>query len=522
MINKSIKQDLVAGFSVFLLALPLCLGIAMASHFPPSAGLISAIIGGMLASFFGGAKLSIKGPAAGLIVIALGAVLELGQGDFQLGYERALAVGVVAALLQIGIALGRKAIIAEIMPPSVIHGMLAAIGVIIVAKQFYVMIGLHPMSTSIFELIYDMPAAFLNANPLIFMIGILALVITIVWPRIKQFNWVPSSMVVILLVIPLSLYFGIAKEHAYSFMGSQYSLSEHLLVKLPNNFVEAIQFPDFSYLLTFASIKYIIMFTLVGSIESLLTVVAIDSIKLQKKGSDLNKDLLAVGVGNLCSALLGGLPMISEIVRSKANIEYGAQSEKANFFHGTFMLISVIALVPLINLIPLSALAALLVYIGIKLASPREFYHVYKIGLDQLIIFMTTLIVTLVEDLLIGVLTGIAVKVVLHLIRGNNPYRLLKPTLITKSQDHDLVIKVDGPLTFMSYLRLKRTIFSCDVQKYKVILDLTGTTFIDHTVILKLESLKSEFGQDHIIIKGQEGLLPLYGHTQSSRKQARL
>lgn len=515
---NTIKKDLIAGFSVFLLALPLCLGIALASHFPPSAGLISAIIGGILASFLGGAKLSIKGPAAGLIVIALGAVLELGQGDFELGYERALAVGVMAALLQIIIALGRKAVIAEIMPPSVIHGMLSAIGVIIVVKQFYVLIGLHPTSPSIFELLYYAPVAMMKANPIILFIGLSALFITIIWPKIKKLEMIPSSIVVIGIVVPLSIYFDISSEHSYSFMGNMYTLNEHLLVQLPKNITDAIQFPDFSYLFTLASIKYIIMFTLVGSIESLLTVVAIDSIKPGQKCSDLNKDLLAVGVGNLFSALMGGLPMISEIVRSKANIEYGATSEKANFFHGTFMLVAVIALVPVINLIPLAALAALLVYIGLKLASPREFYHVYKIGIDQLLLFMTTLIITLVEDLLIGVLSGLVVKIILHSIRGNNPYRLIKPTIIALHKNSDWTIKVNGPLTFLAYLRLKREILSCDIEKNIVNIDLSDASFVDHTMMLKLDTLQREFGEGNIRIKGKEFLCPLYQHEQASRK----
>lgn len=221
------------------------------------------------------------------------------------------------------------------------------------------------------------------------------------------------------MIIPLSIFLNLSVAHEYTFLGNSYSLGPSLLINLPHQFFDAIRFPDFSFIMSPLSLKFIIIFALVGSIESLLTVCAVDSMTRDSSphssGSDLNKDLLAVGVGNLLSALIGGLPMISEIVRSKANIDYGATSAKANFFHGLFMLIAVLLLPQVMNLIPLSALAALLVFVGFKLASPSTFIHAYKEGKAQFMIFCATLIVTLLSDLLIGVATGIFLSYILHL-----------------------------------------------------------------------------------------------------------
>lgn len=412
-----LKNDLIAGFNVFLIALPLCLGIAIASNFPPSAGILSAVVGGLVTSFFGGARLSIKGPAAGLIAITLAAVNELGGQDLQLGYERTLAVGVIAAVIQILIALMRKAVIAKIIPSSVIHGMLAAIGVIIVSKQSYVMMGLTAESSKPLEQMFHLPAKLFQLNPLIFLLGLIALGIMTLWPYIKKVAIIPESLMILFIIIPLSLFLNLTIEHSYTFMGNTYLVGPEQLINLPAHFFDAIRFPDFSAILTPISLKFIMMFALIGSIESLLTVCAVDTMNPLSPPSNLNKDLGAVGIGNLLSALIGGLPMISEIVRSKANIDFGAKTAKANFFHGLFMLIAVIGLPMVVNLIPLSALAALLVFVGIKLASPREFYHAYKSGMDDFLVFFTTFLVTLFSDLLMGVFSGILLKLIFYVVR---------------------------------------------------------------------------------------------------------
>lgn len=513
-----LKHDLIAGLSVFLLALPLCLGIALASQFPPSAGIITAIAGGIITSFLSGAKLTIKGPAAGLIVIVSASVIELGQGDLFTGYKRTLAVGVVAALLQIILAVRKKAIFAEMMPPSVIHGMLSAIGVIIIAKQSYVLIGTRPETTGIFNLLIAFPLQLANSNPIILTIGVLTLGLVLFWPKIKKLNSIPATIIVIALTIPISVYFHIQDTHTYHLFYNDYILDHSMLVSLPNHFLHAIHFPDFSHVLSFTSLKYILMFTLVGSIESLLTACAVDSITKPEKEADLNKDLLGLGIANLCTSFIGGLPMIAEIVRSKANIEYGAKSAKSNLFHGLFMLIAALALTPYINLIPLSALAALLIYVGFKLASPKAFIYAYKVGKDQFLIFMATFIITLLLDLLTGVIAGVLLELLIHLFRGNNLNNLFKPMVRLEQSTEATTIIAGGALTFAGYLKLKHMIAQALKKNNPVIIDLSNTHFVDHAIMAKLHSLKELTRNTLFIITGTGHLKPFSEHNLSSRK----
>jgi MFS superfamily sulfate permease-like transporter len=492
--SSTLKYDLKAGFSVFLLALPLCLGIAIASNFPPIAGIITAIIGGAISSFLGSSRLTIKGPAAGLIVIALGAVNELGGGDLVLGYKKALAVGVAAALLQILFSLFRWAKIVELMPASVIHGMLAAIGIIIISKESHVMMGIKPQATKPFSLLAEIPQSAMNLNMPIFLIGLLSLLIAFLWPKIKKLNLIPASIVVLVFAIPLALVF---------------KVDASFLVSLPKNLISAFTFPDFSSLWTTTSLKYIIMFALVGSIESLLTVCAIDNLDPEKKKSDLNRDLMSVGVGNLISSLVGGLPMISEVVRSKANIDYEAKSKNSNIFHGLFLLLSV-AIVPwLLMKIPLSALSALLVLTGIGLASPSNFKHAYEIGRDQFLLFVSTLIITLMTDLLIGVAFGILINMILHLLRGVKLKDFYTLQFEKRNQENSITIIPWGSLVFTSYLKLTNVLDKQLKESNNVILDLSDVHAVDYTIQDKLRTTY----QDQIKIVGLEN------HTSESFHQ---
>lgn len=521
---KHLKTDIIAGFNVFLLALPLCLGIAIASQFPPTSGIIAAIIGGIITSFFSGSPLSIKGPAAGLIAITLAAVDQLGGSDLMMGYERTLAVGVVAAFLQILIALMRKAVLAEIIPPSVIHGMLAAIGVIIVSKQSYVILGLQPGSASTLNLILHFPEAISQMNPLIFLLGLFSVILLIVWPRFKKLAVIPSTLIMLITLIPVVLFFNMNVEHDYIFGNRIYNLGPEFLIHIPHNLTEAIHLPDFSAILSPISVKFIILFTLVGSLESLLTVFALDGIQKNTKPSDVNKDLLAVGIGNFLSACIGGLPMISEVVRSKANVEFGAKTAKSNFFHGFFMFTAVLLLSSVLNLIPLAALAALLVFVGIKLASPKEFIDAYKIGLDQLCIFCTTFIFTLLSDLLIGVVSGILLKLIFHVARNRQLLPLFAPKLNVMYQNGVLSIYVNGPLIFIGYAAFLNTIEknienmnkrNLEVSELRIF--LSGVTFLDHTILKKLDALPEKFPGIEVVIDENKALIPFYKHPMSSR-----
>ena len=484
---STFKYDLKAGFSVFLLALPLCLGIAMASNFPPIAGIITAIVGGIVSSFVGSSRLTIKGPAAGLIVIALGAVNELGGGDLTLGYKRAIAVGVVAAIVQILFAIFRMAKVAEIMPPSVIHGMLAAIGIIIIAKQTHVALGVKATAKGPIGLLLEIPHGFLNMNPEIFLIGIASLLIVLLWPKFKKLKDIPASIIVLLIAIPLAFVFDLSHEHHYQIFGYDYIVGPNFLINLPGQVLSAITLPDFGVITSATSIKYIIMFALVGSIESLLTVCAVDNLDPERRKSDLNKDLLSVGIGNLICSFLGGLPMISEIVRSKANIDYEAKSKNANVLHGIFLLLSIALLPWLLIKIPLSALAALLVFTGLRLAAPSTFKHTLEIGPDQLILFLTTLIVTLLTDLLMGVGVGISLKIILHMIRGVKLSDFFKLEYDKNVLKDKTILSIKGSLVFTNYLKLMAIVKEeLELSKH-VILDLSQSLIVDHTIQDKLE-----------------------------------
>ena len=514
--------DLKAGFLVFLIALPLSLGIAMASGFPPIAGVLTAIIGGIVVSLLGSARLTIKGPAAGLIVIALGAVQELGQGEPMVGYRRALAVGVVAACVQIVLAFLRAASIGVAMSPAVVHGMLAAIGVIIISKQAHTLVGVAPQAKEPLELLAEIPNSLMHANPEILVLGGLALLILFGWPLIRS-RWAkafPAPIVVLAVTVPLSLWMDLDHSHAYRFLSHQFHVGPEFLVSLPGSLLDAIVFPDFSMVFTATSLKYVVMFALVGTVESTLSVIAVDLMDPQKRPSNLNKDLLALSLGNLGSALVGGLPMISEIVRSKANVDAGAQSRWANFFHGAFLL-AFVALAPgLLSEIPLAALAGMLVYTGAKLASPRELVHIKQIGPDQLLLFVTTLLVTLATDLLVGVAAGLLLKLILHRVRGAT-FRQLFRTQVERTEDGaELRLELHGAAAFTSLLSVRKHLANLDPGVRRGVIDVTDVAIVDHTFLSRIEELSNEWPSADLEIRGIEELMPHSPHPHSTRRRA--
>lgn len=522
--QSSLRADLVSGFLVFLIALPLCLAISAASGFPPVAGVLTAIVGGVFISHMGSAELTIKGPAAGLIVITLGSVQELGMGDAMVGYHRTLAVGVVAAVIQIIFACLRTGSLAVIMPPTIVHGMLAAIGVTIIAKQTPVLVGFEGASGKTFEMLMEIPHYVLHSNPAIFLIGALSLIILIVLPLIpwKKLQKVPPPLIVLLTAIPLALAFNLTQESDYVFAEQSYDLGPSFLVQLPGYLWEALTFPDFSDIGSVTSIKYIVMFSLVGSIESLLSVLAVDSMDPAKRQSNLNRDLLVTGIGNLICAFIGGLPMISEIVRSRANIDAGAQSRWSNFFHGLSLLLFVALLPGVLQLIPLAALAAMLVVTGARLGSPAEFKHAWKLGRDQFLLFTSTFFVTLATDLLVGVAVGLLVKLVLDLVRGASFTTLFKkPFSMDVLEGHTLVVKLNGPVTFTNLLYLRRVLqeeISSEIKTVK--LNFEGASLVDHTTLKMIFDRADELENTTLELVGLDAMNSSSKHPQSTRRQS--
>jgi MFS superfamily sulfate permease-like transporter len=422
-----------------------------------------------------------------------------------LGYKRALAVGVVAAVIQIVFAVTRLATAGIAMSPSVVHGMLAAIGVIIISNQIHTVFGVVPEAGEPLALLAEIPKSIAHANPEILLIGVLSLVILFGWPLIRT-RWarlVPAPMVVLLFAIPLDLYFDIAHPHRYEFLGQAFEVGPQFLVSLPGALGDAINLPDFSVVTSAASIKYIVMFALVGTIESTLSVIAVDSMDPEARPSDLNRDLLGVGIGNLICASIGGLPMISEIVRSKANVDAGAQSRWANFWHGGFLLVSVAVLPGVLQMIPLAALAAMLVYTGARLASPAEFVRARAIGYDQLLLFMTTLVVTLATDLLVGVGVGLLLKVILHWWRGVSPLSLVQSRVeVDTSTPGELRIRVLGAAVFTSLLGVRKRLADVGPQVERVVIDLDEAALADHTFLMRIEAMGAEIPEVEFEIDG--------------------
>ncbi len=523
---KNWRRDLVAGFLVFLIALPLCLGIALASGYPAIAGVLSAVIGGLLTPWISNSELTIKGPAAGLIVIALGAVTEFGQvyGP-ERAYRLALGVGVAAGLLQVALGLARSGVLGEFFPISVVHGMLAAIGVIIVSKQIHITLGIADVSGEPLELLAEIPRSLARLNPEIALIGGLSLAILFTLPLVKNrhLRRVPAPMLVILLTVPLGMAFDLSHEHTYSLAGYPYHVGEEYLVPVPRNLLTALSYPDFTALATLSGWKWVLLFALVGSVESLLSAKAIDLIDPWRRKTNMNRDLVAVGLGNTLSAAVGGLPMISEIVRSKANVDNGARTRFANLFHGLFVL-GFVALVPgLIHRIPLAALAAMLVYTGARLASPREFQNVFRIGREQLVIFLATMIGVLATDLLIGVAIGIAVKLGIHLLNGVPVRSLFQPFLDIEPQaDGTYVIHARGSAVFSNWIPFKRQIEQIGLaQRNNLVIDLSETKLVDHSVMEKLHELQEDFEQEGLTLElsGLESHSKLSEHTFSARRR---
>ncbi|MFZ4466841.1 MAG: SulP family inorganic anion transporter [Phycisphaerales bacterium] len=531
-------NDVLSGFFVFLIALPLCLGISLASGFPPVAGVMTAVIGSMVTSMISNSELTIKGPAAGLIVIVLGAMNSFGftggadpAADAE-AYRMTLAVGCVAGVLQLGFGLLKAGAIGEFFPTTVVHGMLAAIGLTIGLKQLPVVFG-EKAGKEPLGVIRDLPKVLADVNPGIAVIGLTSLAILFLYPYVRPrlrpawLRMVPAQMLVILVGVPLGIWFDLAHEHTYTFRGHEYPLGESFLVNVPGNLVSAITFPDFGVFAPggklLAAIGWVLMFALVGSLESLLSAKAIDLLDPWKRKTQFDRDLVAVGTANVAAAAVGGLPMISEIVRSKANIDNGARTRFADVWHGVFLL-AFVALAPgLMHRIPLAALAAMLVHTGYRLASPSEFAHMLRVGPEQLLVFVSTIVGVLATDLLVGVGIGIAVKIGVHAMNGVPVRSLLKPYLEVVEVGRDTVqINARGSAVFTNWIPFRREIERLGlVQRQNVIVNLSGTRLVDHSVMEKLHEVGLDFAQAGLRLEvvGLEAHRGISAHPRAARKR---
>lgn len=398
---KYFKDDLPAGLVVFLVALPLCLGIALASGAPLFSGIIAGIIGGTVVAFASGSSLSVSGPAAGLTVIVLNGITQLG------GYDIFLVAVVIAGLLQILLGYLKAGTIGYYFPSSVIKGMLAAIGIILIIKQAPIAIGYNAAST----ISYQVGSI---------IIATISMAIILFWeiPALKKyvfFKWVPGALIAVVV--------GIVLNKLFLLYYPDWVLNADQMVKLPvaNNtseFISQFTLPNFNALANYQVYVVAVTIAIIASLESLLSTEAADKLDPFKRVTPTNRELKAQGLGNLISGLIGGLPLTAVIVRTSANINAGGKTKLSAIVHGLFLLISVAFFAVFINLVPLACLAALLLTVGYKLAKISLFKEMYKLGWEQFMPFIVTIIAVQFSDLLKGIALGMIVAI-FYILRTN-------------------------------------------------------------------------------------------------------
>jgi len=524
------------------------LAISRASGFPPIAGIWTAVIGGLVTTFLSNAQLTIKGPAAGRIVIVAGAVSELGKqfgADLPeadrafLGYKLALGIGVTAGIVQILFGLIKAGRLADFFPLTPVHGMLASIGIIIIAKQMYEVIGVAAPNAppggeppGPLELIWDFPGKIREINPEIAVIGLAGLAILFALQAVKnkRVRKVPAQLIVLVVAIGLGVAFDLEHEHSYLFPAhcfngdtsdGEYTIGPKFLVTIPDVLAhpaDAFAYPDFRGVATGTGLKYLLLFTLIGSLESLLSAKAIELLDPWKRKTNFDRDLIAVGFANVLASSVGGLPMISEIVRSSANITNGARTKMSNAFHGLFLLAFVLLLPGLIHSIPLAVLAAMLVFTGFRLASPSSFVRTFRVGTDQFVVFLGTIIATLATDLLIGIAFGIVLKIGMLLWH----FKPLRSNVRVTSGGTRVELSVRSPAVFWNWISLRGIIMRESATHSEIVIDLSKSLFVDHTVMEKLHELEVEFAAlgKQLEIIGLDGHTPMSNHPLSARKIA--
>ncbi len=424
----NLKADLPASLVVFLVAVPLCLGIALASGAPLFSGIIAGIVGGIVVGAASGSPLGVSGPAAGLAVIVLTAITALGS------FETFLLAVVGAGLLQIGLGYARAGVIAYYFPSSVIKGMLSGIGLTIILKQLPHAVGYR--TAAVAEPLSSAPAAgdpagtgvayLLSAvQPGAVVIALLSLAILVTWeqPFVKRARasmWIQGPLVAVTLGIVLNEVFKVAAPGL--------AIGPAYLVQLPiadgiGGFLSLLTLPDFSQLSNTAVYTTAITIAVVASLETLLCVEATDKMDRYKRVTPTDRELKAQGLGNVISGLIGGLPLTQVIVRSSANIQSGAVSKTSAILHGVLLLVAALAVPALLNRIPLATLAAILLTVGYKLAKPALFRAMYRLGWTQFVPFMVTVVGILATDLLIGIALGMGVAIFTILLTNyRNPY----------------------------------------------------------------------------------------------------
>lgn len=487
------QSDLIAAVSVALIALPLSLGIALAAGAPAMSGIISAIVGGVVTTLYRGGHISVNGPAKGVIGVILLGIVLMDDGSGQ-AFNYVLAAVVVSGAIQMLLGLLKLGRLADIFHSSVIHGLLAAIGIIIFAKQIHVAMGTHSDSPSIVQNLIDAFVYLPQANPFVLIIALTGLLLLLFHSKISNrfFHILPAPMWVIILSIPFVYIFNFFDQHSLSFLGKAYEVGPNLLLDIPDNIMDSIMHPNFGKIATIEFWTTVISILIITSIESLAIAKAIDKIDPYKRKTDLNKDLTGIGLSTVVAGLIGGLPIIAVIIRSTVNIHNGAKTKWSNMYQGLLLLLFIVVLSPIMTQVPLCAFAILLVYTGFKLASPAVFKQAYYQGTEQLIFFVSTMVLTLYTNLLIGLLGGLLLALVSHLLlaRVSIP-RFFKMVYnsgsnLVKQPDGRYDLNIKGIANFLGILKIDKLVSQipsgADVNIDLSETRLVGITYMDYLV----------------------------------------
>ena len=495
---SDIPQNLFSGFVVSLIALPLGLGLALASGAPPISGIIAAIVGGIVVSIIGGSNVTITGPGNGLVVVILAAITTLGEGDMHQGFLFTLAAIVISGIIMIILGFLRLGSLGDFFPGSAIQGMLAAIGIGIFAKQIHVMFGNLNAKGSIIELLIQIPEGIINLiktdNSSMFyagLVGIVSLLIMIFYSKIRNryFQLIPAPMWIVVLSVGMYYYFDMVSA-------TSYPIDKSLLIALPDDILSNFAFPDFSKVYHGNFINAVIAITLIASIESLLSIKAVDKLDPLKRRSNVNKDIRALGLATVISGFLGGLNVVTVIARSSVNVNNKGTNRSANFFHAAFLVAFILLFATELRKIPLPALAAILVFTGYKLASPENIKKVFSIGSEQLIIFLVTLFTTIATSLITGIIVGILITFIIHIIINKNIMlfikNILKPNVLMFKEEGKYYVSVKNFSSFLNYTKLKTKLDQIP-ESEEAIIDFSLCDFVDHSVMENMSNYSESF-----------------------------
>lgn len=501
---KELKSDLPASIVVFFVAVPLCLGIALASGAPLFAGIIAGIVGGIVVGIASGSPLGVSGPAAGLAVIVLTSIAAIGS------WPAFLLAVVLAGIFQIIMGFAKAGFIAYFFPSSVIKGMLTGIGLLIILKQIPHALGYDKDpegDLSYFQAdggttLSSISSALNDITSGAVLISAIALVLLVIWDKVlikkhKIFQVIQGPIVVVVL--------GIVMNYLYQSGTLNFSLAADQLVRLPvanslGEFFTFFTFPDFSAITNFKVWEVAIVLAIVASLETLLCVEATDKLDPDKRVTPTNRELKAQGLGNVISGLIGGLPITQVIVRSSANIAFGGKTKMSAILHGVYLLLSAITIAGLLNMIPLASLAAILIIVGYKLAQPALFHRMYRLGWEQFVPFMATVIGILATDLLKGITIGVLFGIFYTLRHSYRNSHHMKEVVTTEDGQEVHYIELAQEVSFFNKASVMRALDAIPANS-KVVIDFSQSKSVANDVIELIKSYETNAKTKNITVE---------------------